>query len=339
MSDNQELTQFLLARASLNERTKVNYVNCYKRIMTLTNNKEVISLTENKLIKLIQNAVNLTDHKKLNQPLPVSMKQSLLNVIIVIREIYDKSIDELKAYRDMSKGDLMEEIMAKNEELKESLPTPKELETYTDDLFTKGKHVKYVINYLLINYNVRNMDLNLLITRNGRLKKENENFLIIRANSLLYVRYNFKTAEKYICRTNEIRSVKMHEAVSSILGAEETKPLLTKLNGERLTDANLNLYISRATYKQLGQSKYFKTMLQRPNANVEQMSVNRGSSLNTILEYYDIDFNNEELKQEKQNVMTLKCNKSIKAKVLEQKTLKSNLKNQEIENAISILKP
>lgn len=338
MADNQELTQFLIARASLNERTKVNYKNSYIRIMTLTNNKEVISLTEDKLIKLIQNAVNLTDPKKLNQPLPVSVKQTLLNVIIVIREVYDKPIDELKAFRDMSKTDLMEEIMEKNDILKETLPTAKELESYTEELFTKKQYVKYVINYLLITYNVRNMDLNLLITRNGKLNKENENFIVIRANTLLYIRYNFKTADKYICRTNEIKSVKMREAVSFILGEEETKPLLTKLNGDRLTNVNLNLYISRATYKQLGQTKYFKIMLQKSNANTEQMSVNRGSNLKTILEYYDIDFKNEEGNQEKQNAMALKCNKTIKAKVLQKKELKANLKIIEIGEAISILK-
>jgi len=332
MANNEEIRYLTEKRTTLTEKTKTNYVNYYKRLMTLTNNRQVKDMDEEELIDIIKNAVNLTEQKKLNDPLPISVKQSLLNVVIVIREIYDKPIDELKQLRGLNKEQLLEDNVVKNKALKEELPSVKELVDYTELLYKGKKWAKYIVNYLLINYNVRNMDLDLLITRNAKAVNDKDNWLVVREKSVRYLRYKFKTADKYVCRDNDIKSDKLMYAVNQLLGENETTPLLTTASGERISEDFINKYVARATYKELGQAKYFKILLNKTKANTEQMSVNRGTDYKTTLEYYDLEFKNAEGEQKKK-AKSMKCNKKTETAIGEKKKTKAEQKALDILQA------
>ncbi len=325
MATNEEITNLLEKRTTLTDKTKANYANYYKRLMTLTDNKPVKDMREDDLKEIIANAVNLTDPKKLNEPLPISVKQSLLNVIIVIRELYNEPNDELKQFRGLNKEELLEDNVVRNKKLKLELPSVKEIVDYTDTLFKTKKWAKYVVNYLLINYNVRNMDLDLLITRNSKMVNDKDNWLIIRDKSVRYLRYKFKTADKFICRDNEIKSEKFMYALTQLLGEKEFIPLLTTATGERVNEDYINKYVARATYKELGQAKYFKIMLNKTKANTEQMSVNRGTDYKTTLEYYDLEFKNAEGTQKKK-AKIMKCNKKTENDIAVKKQTKAEQK-------------
>ena len=295
---------------SLSEKTITNYANYYKRLRALLPH-DVKDMSEDDIIEAIKNAVNTTDKKKMNEPLPATTKQSLLNVAIVIRQVYKKDIGDLIQYRTASKDDVLEANVARNKELKETLPTVKQLIEYTDKLYEEGKYAKYILNYLMLAFAVRNMDLNVIITKKANDVNNKDNWLVLRNNSVRYLRYVFKTADTYDCRENEIKSDKFIKAVKELLGDKEQTYLLTTADGERIKEVNLAKYISRATMNELGQSAYFKILLNKNKQDIEKLSSNRGTSLNNVVEYYDIDFTNEEGKQKKKQAQrnTTACKK------------------------------
>ena len=327
MEANNEMDFTIDARKeSLNPKTITNYKNSYKRLRGLTG-KDIKDMTEDEIKETITNAVNKTDPKKLDQPLPITMKQTLLNIAIVIRQVYNKPVEELIHFRTQGKGDLLVEVVEKNKGLKETLPSVKDLVDYTEKLYKEEKWVKYIINYILITFGTRNMDLNVIITTNDKQVNYTDNWLVIRKSSIRYMRYIFKTADKYDCRENEIKSEKFIHAVKQVLGDKESTPLLTTADGERIKEVNLNKYISRATLNELGQTKYFKILLNKDKANIERLSANRGTALTTLIEHYDLDFENAEGKQKEQAKKLTACSRipkvaTGKAKQEKKKTLR-----------------
>lgn len=313
-------------KESLNPKTITNYNNSYKRLRGLTG-KDIKDMTEDEIKETITNAVNKTDPKKLDQPLPTTMKQTLLNIAIVIRQVYNKPVEELIHFRTQGKEHILEAVVEKNKELKETLPSVKDLVDYTEKLYKEEKWIKYIINYILITFGTRNMDLNVIITKNDRQVNYTDNWLVLRKSSVRYMRYIFKTADKYDCRENEIKSEKFIHAVKQVLGDKESTPLLTTADGERIKEVNLNKYISRATFNELGQTKYFKILMNKDKANIERLSANRGTALTTLVEHYDLDFENAEGKQKEQAKKLTACSRipqvaTGKAKQEKKKTLR-----------------
>ena len=68
-----------------------------------------------------------------------------------------------------------------NKELKETLPTYKQLVSFRDKQFSDGNYTNYVINYLLMT-GVRNKDVNAIITRSDKHLKDDKNYLILNKN-------------------------------------------------------------------------------------------------------------------------------------------------------------
>ena len=301
MANTSEIDYLLKTRAgSLKETTLDNYKNYYRRLRLLVR-RPIVDTAESEIIRDIDNGVYTDDDTKnpakIGLKLPVNIKSSILNVAIVIRQLYALPVDKLILYRKSLKGDILEANVDRAKDLKDTLPTYKTITDYTDKLFDDGKYVKYVINYLLISLGVRNMDLNLIITRDNSLVDSSDNWLVIRKTSIRYLRYNFKTADAYECRENEIKNDKLRQSLEAILGDDDQTYLLQTADGERLKTVNLNKYISRATYKDLGQAKYFKIMLNRNKTDIERLSVNRGTNFKTMIEHYDINFKDLEGKQ------------------------------------------
>ena len=302
VSDMSEIDYLLQVRDSLSEKTKSNYVNYYKRLRPLLD-KDIKNTSESKLIDTIDTAEELDKKTNELKSIPPSVKLSLLNVAIVIRQIYNESIEDLVKYRTKGKKTLNEATIIKNVDLKEKLPTLKELVEYTNKLFSEGKYKNYILNYLILAFNVRNMDLNLTITRNAEQVNNKDNWIVLRKDTARYLRYVFKTATKYDCKENIISSKKVIEALKILLGENESVNLLATQDGERVADSSLNKVISRATYNGIGQGNYLKVLLGNKTTmkTFEKVSANRGTSIAELNTYYDTNFTNEQGKME--NVM------------------------------------
>lgn len=295
----------------LNPKTITNYRNYYKRLRALLD-AEVRHTSNAKLVDKIKDAREADKKTNELKDIPVSVKASLLNIAILIKTAYRENTDELIEYRKRNKVLVMDDSVEKNKGLKETLPTIKQLTDFTEEAYENEEWVKYVINYLLITFGVRNMDINTIITKDGKEVKANDNWLVVRGNSVKYIRFIFKTKDTYNCSENEIKSKKFNHAIREILGDEDQKPLLT-YEGERIAESSLNRFVSKYTYEGIGQAKYFKVLATSNKKDIEKLSIDRGTAIGTIITNYDLDFGNLHEKA-KENAVKLreKCSKLVK---------------------------
>lgn len=295
---------------NLDPKTITNYRNYYKRLRALLD-AEVRHTSNTKLVDKITHAREADKKTKELKDIPVSVKASLLNIAILIKTAYRENIDELIEYRKRNKVLVMDDSVEKNKALKETLPTIKELNDFTEKAYENGEWVKYVINYLMITFGVRNQDVNCIITKDGKEVKADDNWLVVRGNSVRYIRYVFKTKDTYNCSENEIKAKKFNHAVREILGDEDQKPILT-YEGERIAESSLNRFVSKYTYENIGQAKYFKVLATSNKKDIEKLSVDRGTAIGTIITNYDLDFQNLH-ERAKENAIKLreKCSKLV----------------------------
>ena len=299
----------------LNPKTITNYRNYYKRLRVLLD-AEVRHTSNAKLVDKITHAREADKKTKELKDIPVSVKASLLNIAILIKTAYRENIDELIEYRKRNKGLVLEDSVAKNKALKEELPSLKELIDFTEKAYENGEWIKYVINYLMLTFGVRNMDINTIITKDGKEVTANENWLVIRGNSVRFIRYVFKTKDTYNCSDNEVKAKKFNHAVREILGDEDQKPLLiSDRSGERIAESSLNRFVSKYTYNEIGETKYFKILATSNKKDIEKLSLDRGTAIGTIITNYDLDFENLH-ERAKANAIKLreKC-KSVVSKI------------------------
>lgn len=322
-----EIETTIATRSSLNEKTKKVYINLYARLRPLLN-KDIIESSEEE----ISDAIFGTDFTQ-------SVKQNLLNIAIVVRQVFNKPIDELKKVRKIGSADLLEANVIKNVSLKENLPTLKELLAYTNSLYDSGEWRKYLVNYLILTFNVRNMDLNLQIVRSNKAVNNKDNWIVLHAKDADYLRYVYKTADTFDCKANTITSKNALEAIKNLLGDAESVYLLATADGKRSSDSSLNKVVSRMTMKTdtykdgLGQANMLKVILGKKSdmKTFEKVSINRGTSISLLNSHYNTNFQNEPKKME--NTRRLKnCMAKIPKGELgaEKRALKQKLKAEEL---------
>jgi len=297
-----EIEKTLTIRASLKETTKQVYRNTYTKLRGLLH-KDIIDSTE----KFITDTILEADLKP-------SGTQSLLNIAIVVREALNFPIEALKVTRNKTSGELLVASVLKNEKLKNDLPTFKDLLNYLDDLYKNKEWRKFLVNYLLITLNVRNLDLNLKIVKTSKVVNNKDNWLVLHKNNAEYIRYIYKTADAYDSKTNIITNKNAMEAIKNILGEKESVYLLEKENGERINIVSLNKMISRMTiktelYKEgIGQANVLKIILNENGdiKNFSKISKNRGTQMGTLNTNYNLNYEMEPKKEKLVNEKSMK---------------------------------
>ena len=289
------------SKKDISDKTKTNYKNYYKRMSALLNGKEIIKSSNKKIIQVLKD----------DKEIPASSKLALLNVAIVIKQTHELKTDELIKFRDIGREKLSEQIAEKNVELEKELPSLKELNSYMESLYKEKDWDAYLVNYLLINFGVRNMDLDLIITIDKEDVRPGDNYLLLQKSTIKYIRYNYKTADTYGAKINTIRSQKVMNACLELLGDEPNALLLARNNGKRIADNSLNNAVSSKTFDGIGESKYFKILVRDSGKSVALLSKNRGTAINTISSNYDVK-NQEAVKE--QTAAEKKLNKKLNKK-------------------------
>jgi len=282
-----ELVHAFNIKNSISDKTKTNYKNYYKRMLALLGGNEIIKSSNKKIIDVL----------KKDKEIPASSKQALLNVAIVIKQTHDLKTDELIKFRDTGREKLSEQIATKNIELEKELPSLKELNSFMNSLYKEKDWDAFLVNYLLINFGVRNQDLDLIITIDKEDIRPNDNYLLVQKSTIKYIRYKYKTAESYGAKVNVIRSAKVMKACMELLGDEPIALLLARNNGKRIADNSLNNAVSSKTFDNIGEGKYFKILVKDSGKSVAVLSKNRGTAVNTISSNYDVK-NQEAIKEQ-----------------------------------------
>ena len=281
--------------------TKKIYLNNYNTLIRLLN-KPLVASTELEMIDTINNMDN--------KP---STKRQLMNFLIVYLNWFN-STSSLPKEEHFNVGIIKEARDAVWKMEEKSLTQRKkitldkipakitQLKNYLKDVYEKEEWLKYIINYLLINYHVRNQDLNLMIVVGLHYHQlnPNDNYLNIKNNGVEYIRNNYKTHRIYGTKTYTIRDKKFINAVNQYIMYFKNKyptmnsfPLLQR-NLSRLQDDSIAKAIQRATFKNLTESQYNDVIVTsikdfKDIGKLKKIGERRGTDIKTLIKYYNLN--------------------------------------------------
>jgi len=177
---------------------------------------------------------------------------------------------------------------SRNKNLNEVLPDLKEILKFNLQNFKNKKYKHYTINYLLINFCVRLLDLDCIISRDTNNIDINKNYLIIRKSSVIYYRNVYKTVKFYGPKKHIIKSKKIIDSLNNLLGDKHEIQLLETHN-------DLTKEIKKYTFNKINQSDYFKCVIRykqnkskNPLAEISRYANLRGTTIDAVLANYNI---------------------------------------------------
>ena len=210
-----EFDFFVKEIADKSVNTIKNYKTAYKKLMSIIGGGEGASISkaeEKKIVKKIR-------EKEKNR----NTQQSLINIAIMVKRQQKRDdIEALIEAREENKKMIIKMVQAKNVALQSSLPSYEKIQEYTDMLYDTGRWTDFVINYLLINYQVRNQDLVFDIVRFKRDTQDTDrNFMWVSNKKVVYTRNQYKTADTYGKKTITITDSKLVVAMKRILAHQK----------------------------------------------------------------------------------------------------------------------
>jgi hypothetical protein len=286
------MTELEKFRATFSNKSKVTqgvYNSNYKKLRDLLGD-DIVNVSQKKVIELLEE--NISNRNS---------QSALLNVAYLIRKNNDMAIQELENFRKKNQTIIKDKIYETNTKLVDSLPSYATLVDYLDGLLKNEKYVQYVINYLLLYCQVRNADLLFdFVLFKRDTKNTNKNYLWFNSKSktVHYIRNVYKTAKivkpdgtttgygQKVIKITDPNFIKVMKILVNYQ-KKENKPIVFIPNID-----NIGYQIKKMTYEGLGETLIFKIIVNhfRTDANMlKQISYNRGTDINTILESYDIE--------------------------------------------------
>ena len=283
-----ELEEFRKTFANKSKVTNNVYNSNYKKLREMLGDVDIASVSQKKIIELAETLDNRNS------------QQSLINIAYLIRKNNGLAIQELETFRKKNQSVIKDKVYESNSSLIDSLPSYDTIVDFTNDLFKDEKYVHYVINYLLINCQVRNADLIfdfVLFKRDTKDTSKNYLWYSSKSKTVHYIRNVYKTAKivkpdgtttGYGQKVIKITDPKFIKVMKIFVNYQkkEQKPVVFFPNSDA------GYYVRKMTYNNLGETAYFKIVVNhfRNDANMlKQISYNRGTDINTILESYDIE--------------------------------------------------
>lgn len=274
-----ELDDFKTEISDKTDNTQKSYLTQYKKLYKLLG-KPIGESSQKKVIEVIMD--NIAN---------INGQQALYNVAILIRRMNHLSTSELESHRERNKKSIVAHVKEKNAELSESLPTYDDLLEFMEYLYNKTDYLGFVINYLLINYHVRNEDINAIIVDKKREvdKESDNNYIWLAPQKVVFIRQNYKTSDKYGTKEHTINDKRFMTAIRKVKEKAVSNGMEPRLVPD---DKQTGYYIQKHTLKQLGEGKYVKIIINHYRDEIDKLKeigMNRGTSYATLLSNYDIE--------------------------------------------------
>ncbi len=225
--------------------------------------------------------------------------QLYLSMIILVRRIKDEDTEKLIKFRNSLRDEIIESRKKNLDELDDKLPKV----DYIMDELNNLTGIRYVLNYLIINHGLRTKDLNLQFLKTLP-KDKTDNYILNKGKHILLDINDYKTEEKYGNKQIKITDEKFINEFKS-LNLKNEDHLLSKKDKTKITNiSTFNDKVLNLTNDKLGQNKIIKIvikdLLNKKNfQKLEQLSLDRGTSLSVLLKSYNLHNGNDE--KEKQD--------------------------------------
>ncbi len=217
-----------------------------------------------------------------------SSEWTYLNVPIMVLRQFNKDINLIEERRLILKDERNCHNEAYKQEKSATLPSKKIIVDYMKTLFENKQYFKYIINYLLITYGVRNKDIDVFITDATGKGLTDRNLLYVKKNEIEWIRNDYKTSGIYGVKKTIIKAKPFIEAVKAL-------PINSWLFGGNTHIAynSLSSIVARNTYNKLTEGDYFKILIRDANDSTNTMKLlelyafSRGTSVVDIIKFYD----------------------------------------------------
>jgi len=281
-----------LITADVKENTATTYTNNYLRL------REALGLNDKrKPVKTV--GLDKIEPVLLDDSFNANARAGMLTVVkkLFSTENDKERIDEIDTKIRQHKRDHQ---VKKNGELTETLPTYKEM---IAGLKKVEDPRKYLINWMFIHANTRNADIALIDVHRSipsrpvemdELDKERNHIVLVEGHAVL-IRHIYKTSKSYGTKKNKITSRAFIDKAREYLEDELDLPLLTTKTGGSIPPASFGAYLKKYRLMGLTESQIMKINMQniaeKGSYNMlRKVSQNRGTSISTLLQEYDVSF-------------------------------------------------
>tara|TARA_Y100000401_G_scaffold50888_1_gene39794 strand:+ start:889 stop:1740 length:852 start_codon:yes stop_codon:yes gene_type:complete len=214
--------------------------------------------------------------------------QLYLNMIILVRRHNEEETDKLIKLRNSLRDEIIESRKKNLDDLDDTLPKVDYIMEQLDNL----NGIRFILNYLMINHALRNKDINLKFVKSLPDNKT-ENYIMIKGKNAILDINDYKTEEKYGSKEMKISNEKFVNELKK-LKLNDGDYILPMKNGDKIKNTStFNDKILNLTIDKLGQNKLVKIVIKDLLNNksfdkLEQMSKDRGTSLDILLKSYNL---------------------------------------------------
>jgi len=225
---------------------------------------------------------------------PANTRAGLITFLVLLKRFYNVEHKQLLLFQIENNI----RVQVETQERKKS--QKKELGNYSiDDLkshmlseYAKKNYTSYVVNYLLINYGVRNQDLNVKLVTDKQNLNDEENFLYLKNKSTIqFIRNHYKTHKYYGKKVYEIRDARFVTSIKKLIEKNVSYMLHTS-SGDKLDETSLARRIVTYTLDALSEADIFKIIViayDKDYDKLKEYEASRGTKLNTIIENYAVN--------------------------------------------------
>ncbi len=229
--------------------------------------------------------------------------QLYLNMIILVRRFKDQDTDKLIKLRNSLKDDIIKSRKKNLDELDEKLPSY----DYIMNELNNSSKLRYILNYLILNHGFRNSSVNLKFVKSlPPLEDRDENYIMIKGKDILLNINDYKTKASYGTKEIRIKDEKFKNELKS-LNLKNNDYLFAKRNGDKIINVStFNDKIINHTIDRLGQNKLFKIVIKKLLTDksfdkLDQISKDRGTSIDVLLKSYNLHAGNGNKEKEKED--------------------------------------
>jgi hypothetical protein len=300
MNTYDEFENYISTQKKLKPLSIRTYRNQYNTLRQWLN--EFSSMDESDIVSFI------IDLEKYGDPIKGEMLSNntiinYLSIIINIRYHYSPEInnnEQIIALREKYNGIKLRNKKIKNQSKLEELPSHQQLLNHLNQMFEQEQWRDYILLFLLINYHTRNKDLNVVLVSNIRLARDNHNnYLVVKPSHINYVKFNYKTSDRYGRMTFSIKHKRFREAVKNYIeelgGFKKDNDMffLMSSNGKRIEDDSVAKWIRARTLQNISSADYNKIILSEAITRkdykfIDEISIRRGTSVPVLMSEYDL---------------------------------------------------
>ena len=227
-----------------------------------------------------------------------------ITIIIQVRHYHSPDVNnnkELIKLRDKYKGLKLRQKNLKNQTKLEGLPSKEELIHHMNMAYQDGKWRDYIILFLIIYYHTRNQDLDVaLVSSIKQARNDNYNYLVIKPSHINFIRFKYKTRDKYGRKTFSIKNQRFRECVENFIDEmggwfkdNDMLWLISVGSNKKLSPDSIGKWIRGRTIDKISTNDYNKIIMsdaidRKDMKLIDEISDRRGTSVPNLLSEYDL---------------------------------------------------